>query len=97
MRNVADRDAPLLPTPAPGCALGCERKMPLTSTSTLGTVYEARPRTLVRKGSDALQLAWPPITPVAPTAPIVGVIGAPKRAISSAQVSFTPRPVLVPA
>src|SRR5215467_13218364 len=96
MRNVADRDAPLVPTPVPGCALGCERKMPLTSTSILGTVYDARPRRLVSQGSCALQLGWPPMMPVAPTIPIVGVIGAPKREISSAQVSFTPRPVLVP-
>jgi homoserine O-acetyltransferase len=31
-------DAPFVPTAAPGCALACERKMPLTRTSTLGTV-----------------------------------------------------------
>jgi hypothetical protein len=43
-----------------------------------------------------LQAFWPSTMPVAPTAPIVGVIGRPNREVSSAQVSFTPRPVLVP-
>ena len=38
-RYVADRDWPFVPTLlALGCALACERKMPLTMTSTLGTV-----------------------------------------------------------
>ena len=35
---------------------GCERTVPLTSTSTLGTVYDASPRTVVWNGSASRQL-----------------------------------------
>ncbi len=74
--------------------------MALTSTSIFGTVYEARPRNVVSHGSEALQADWPSTTPLAavvvtPTV-VVGVIGRPKRPISTSQVSLAPRPVLVP-
>ena len=35
---------------------GCERTVPLTSTSTFGTVYDASPRTVVWNGSASRQL-----------------------------------------
>src|SRR5882672_5541839 len=97
---MADRDAPFVPTAEPGCALACERKMPLTRRSTLGTVYEASPRTLVCQGSVALQLVWPSTMPAAvigtAAVPSVGALGRPNRAVISSHVLFTPWPVLVP-
>src|SRR3954469_24752904 len=96
IRKFAARDAPLVATSAPGWTFGCERRIALTSTSTLGIVYDTRPRADVCHGSDALHTGCPSITPTAATVAVLGAIGRPKRPVSTAHVSLTPCPVLVP-
>ena len=84
--KLATREPPLVATSPPGWAFGCDRKMALTSTSTFGTVYDARLRKVVRNGSLALHSGVPLITSSGP----------PNRPVSTSHVSLTPRPVLVP-
>ena len=76
---------------------GCERTVPLTSTSTFGTVYDASPRTVVWNGSTSRQLRRSLI--------VAGFVNVGTRlsgaAVESstcaiAQVSSIDRPVCVP-
>src|SRR5688572_10574491 len=59
---------------------GCDRIVPLTSTSIFGIVYDARPRNVVWNGSTSRQLR------------VSGLSMTP----AVAQLSCTERPVLVP-
>src|SRR6476660_6098564 len=96
IRKFAAREAPLVATSPPGWTFGCDRRIALTSTSTFGTVYETRPRIEVCQGSPALQDGWPLMTATAPVVVVLGAIGRPNRPVSTAHVSLTPWPVLVP-
>src|SRR5437764_4884826 len=96
IRKFAARDAPLVATSAPGWTFGCDRRIALTRTSAFGIVYDTSPRSDVCHGSAARHAGSPSITATAPTVVVLGAIGRPNRPVSTAHVSLTPRPVLVP-
>ena len=77
---------------------GCERTVPLTSTSTFGIVYDASPRSVVWNGSTSRQLRRSLIVArfvnVRPRHCSGTIVASSTRAVS--QVSSTDRPVCVP-
>src|SRR4051812_47228267 len=72
---------------------GCERTVTLTSTSTFGRVYDARPRTVVWNGPSFLQLRWSGLSPGGPVGRLaVGLWVKPPVA----HALRTDRPVVLP-
>src|SRR5262245_44197271 len=92
--HCAELPPPATATPAaaaPSCTGGCDRTVALTSTSILGTIYVARPRTVVWNGSTLRQPRGS-----GPADALVAVLTW-LYFVAVAQSSTTARPVLVPS